>query len=83
MAAQVTLLSNEQLERELRKAYGGRGSTSAYMLLYRELPSGPQSEAAAAQVAGSGASAAAEGGAGTGSYEPNCGETTLGHTSTV
>ena len=33
----VTLLTPEQLDRELRKAYGGRGSTSAYMLLYREI----------------------------------------------
>jgi len=31
-------LSEEVLRRELRKAYGGRGSTSAYMLFYREKP---------------------------------------------
>lgn len=30
-------LPPEQLEVELKKAYGGRGSTSAYMLLYREV----------------------------------------------
>jgi len=34
----VTKLSEEVLRRELRKAYGGRGSTSAYMLFYREKP---------------------------------------------
>ena len=32
----VTYLSSEQLDRELSRAYGGKGTTSAYMLLYRE-----------------------------------------------
>ena len=42
----VTLLSTEQLEREMKRAYGGADGpaasldrlTSAYMLLYREVP---------------------------------------------
>lgn len=45
----VTHLTSEQLERELKKAYGGRGSTSAYMLFYREMPTGGQVEEAAAE----------------------------------
>ena len=75
----MTLLSNAQLERELRKAYGGRGSTSAYMLLYRELPSGEASEAAV------GARGSNDGGAASGgSYAPNCGAYAAnGQTSTV
>lgn len=32
-----TMDTFQVLDRELRKAYGGRGSTSAYMLLYREV----------------------------------------------
>ena len=44
----VTLLTPEQLDRELRKAYGGRGSTSAYMLLYREVAAGGDLAASAA-----------------------------------
>lgn len=46
----VTLLGDEELDRELRKAYGGRGSTSAYMLLYRELPLGTTVEGDTAHV---------------------------------
>ena len=48
----VSPLTTEQLERELRKAYGGRGSTSAYMLLYRERGDGstPRPAPAAAGV---------------------------------
>ena len=42
----VTHLSPEQLSRELKKAYGGRGSTSAYMLLYREVGIGGEGAAA-------------------------------------
>ena len=44
----VTLLSEEDLERELRKAYGGRDtSISAYMLLYRQTSAtSPASEGA-------------------------------------
>ena len=34
----VTRLEDAQFEAELKRAYGGKGSTSAYMLLYREVP---------------------------------------------
>ena len=55
----VTLLSEAQLERELRKAYGGRGSTSAYMLLYKEMDVTELPAPERAAPAAGGASAAA------------------------
>ena len=44
----VRKLSEDQLKREMRRAYGGAGSVSAYMLLYRERPL-PEGEAPAAR----------------------------------
>jgi len=68
----VTRLNEEELGRELRKAYGGRGSTSAYMLFYRERPLNAAPAPAAEPLPLVGGGTAESGGAAAGGAGAQC-----------
>ena len=62
----VTRLEDAQFEAELKRAYGGKGSTSAYMLLYREVPNADAPRDGDRPEEGGAGTGGGDGGGGTG-----------------